>query len=113
MAVLMLEPFTGERRAASRGPQQKTTATHIRRRPNEIANTLEAKHGVVNKEWYGVNPMRRIGCTGSDERRHRTGFGNPFFEKLAVGGFLVIDQRVTIDRLVQLAHVRVDAALAK
>src|SRR5215831_6435045 len=113
MAVLMLEPFTGERRAAGRGSQQKTTAAHIRRRPNQIANALKAKHGVVDEEWYRVNPMRRIGCTGSDERRHRPGFGNTFFEKLAVGRFLIVDQRVTIDRLVQLAHVRVDAALAK
>src|SRR5437870_11443794 len=101
MAVLMLEPFAGERGTTSRGAQQKTAAAHIRRRPDQIANTLEAKHGVINEERNRVYPMGRIGGTGSDERCHRAGLGNPFLEELAVGGFLVIDQGVTIDRLVQ------------
>src|SRR5438876_5341705 len=113
MTVLMLEPFPGKCCAAGCGPQQKTAAAHIRCRPDQIANALEAKHRVVNKKWYRVNSMCRIGCTSRDERRHRPGFGNTFFEQLAIGRFLVIDQRVTIDRLIQLAYMRVDAALAK
>src|SRR5256885_8222379 len=113
MAILVLEPFTGKRRAASRGPQQKTPAAHIRCRPNQIANALEAKHGVVNKERNRVNPMRCISGTSSDERRHGPSFGNTLLEQLAIGRFLVIDKRVTIDGLVQLAHVRIDTALAE
>src|SRR5712691_3663884 len=113
MAVLMLEPFPGERSTTSRGAQQKTAAAHIRRRPNQIANALEAKHGVVNEERNRIDTMGGIGGTSGDKRRHRPGFGNPFLEELAVCGFLVIDQGVTINRLVQLANVRVDTTLPK
>src|SRR5438128_10648334 len=113
MAILVLEPFTSKCRAASRGPQQKTAAAHIRRRPNQIANALEAKHGVVNEERNRIDTMGGIGGTGGDERRHRPGFGNPFLEELAVCGFLVIDQGVTINRLVQLSNVRIDTTLPK
>src|SRR5207245_10257480 len=111
--ILMRDAFKRKRRAASRGPQHTTPAAHIRSPPNQIANALETKHGVVNKERNSVNPMRCISGTSSDERRHRPGFGNTFLEQLAVGRFLVIDQGVTIDRLIQLAHVRVDTALAE
>src|SRR5882762_3303150 len=113
MAVLMLEPFTSERGTTSRGAQQKTAAAHIRRRPNQITDALEAKHGVVNEERNRIDTMGGIGSPGGDERRHRSGFGNPFLEELAVGGFLVIDQGVTINRLIQLANVRVDTTLPK
>ena len=113
MAVLMLEPFTSERGTTSRGAQQKTATAHIRRRPNQITNALETKHGVVNEERDRIDTMGGIGGPGGDKRRHRPGFGNTFLEELAVGRFLVIDQRVTIDRLVQLANVRVDTALTE
>src|SRR2546429_5202928 len=111
MAVLVLEPFPGECGTTSRGAQQKTAAAHIRRRPNQIANALETKHGVVNEERNRIDPMGGIGGTGSDERRHRPGFGNPLLEELAVGGLLIIDQGVSINRLVPFANLRMHAPL--
>ena len=58
-------------------------------------------------------PCVGVGRAGGDERRHRAGFGDALFEDLAVLRFLVVEQRVDIDRLVELADVRVDADLAE
>ena len=61
------------------------------------------------KNGNRVDAVRRVGGAGGDERRHRSRFGDPLFEDLAVLGFLVIQERVHVDRLVALADVRVDA----
>ena len=41
------------------------------------------------------------------------GFGDAFFENLAVFGFVIIEQRLAIDRLVELAFGGVNADLAE
>ena len=43
--------------------------------------------------------------------RHRARFGDAFFENLPVLGFLVVEQRVHIDRFVILADAGIDADL--
>ena len=58
-------------------------------------------------------PCWRVGRARGDERRHRPGFGDSFFQDLAVLGFLVVHQLVGIDRFVQLSRVGVDADLAE
>ena len=50
---------------------------------------------------------------GGDERAHRAGFGDAFFENLAVLRFLVIKQRVHVDRFVELADAGINSDLAK
>ena len=55
--------------------------------------------------------MSRVGRPGGDERRHRPGFGDAFLENLPVLRFLVIEERIHVDRLVLLADVGVDADL--
>src|SRR6185369_9195945 len=80
-------------------------------RPYKITNTLQAKHRVIDEEWDGRNAVRCIGRTGSDEGRHRSGFGDSLFENLAVFRFLVIKERVAIDRLIKLSDVGIDADL--
>ena len=47
------------------------------------------------------------------KRTHRPGFGDSFFENLAVSGFLVVRDLLRIDRLVQLSGVGIDAELAE
>ena len=54
-----------------------------------------------------------VGRAGGGERRHGAGFGDAFFENLAVLRFLVVHQDVAIDGLIELAAARVDAALAE
>jgi hypothetical protein len=55
----------------------------------------------------------RIGGARGDERRHRSCLGNAFLEDLPVLRFLVVQQRVHVDRLVLLPDVRVDADRAE
>jgi hypothetical protein len=50
----------------------------------------------------------RVGGARGDPRGDRSGFGDALFENLAVLGFLVVQQRRHVDRLVQLADARVD-----
>ena len=79
--------------------------------PDQVADALEPEHRVVDEERNRVHAVRRVRRAGGDERRHRPGFGDAFLENLAVGGFLVIEEHVHVDRLVHLADVRVDADL--
>ena len=65
------------------------------------------KNGIV------VHAVRGVGGAGGDERRHRAGLGDALFENLAVLRFAVVEQRVRVDRLVELADVRIDADLAE
>ena len=57
--------------------------------------------------------MIGVGSSGGDERADRAGFGDAFFQNLPVLGFLVIKERVHIDRLVELAHAGIDSDLAE
>ena len=50
---------------------------------------------------------------GGDERRHRAGLGDPFLQDLPVVRLAVVEHGVGIDRLVELAGVRIDAELAE
>ena len=50
VAVLMLQAFAVERRAAGGCAQQKSFGFDIRRGPDQIADALEAEHRIVNIE---------------------------------------------------------------
>ena len=60
-----------------------------------------------------LRPWLECELAGGDERGHRSGLGNAFLEDLPVFGLAVIQDGVGIDRLVELAHVRIDAHLAE
>ena len=109
----MLQAFAVERGAAGRAAEHEALGPGIGRGPDQIADPLEAEHRVVDEHRDHVHAVRRIGRAGGDERRHRAGFGDAFFEQLAVFGFLVERELIGIDRLVELADVRVDADLAE
>src|SRR5579864_8959539 len=111
IAILMLQPFARQRGAAGSATNQETTRTRVSRRPDQIANPLEAKHGVKNEEGDRGNAMRGISSAASDKRGHRAGLGDALFEDLPVGRFLVIQQRLAIHRIIELADVRIDSHL--
>ena len=92
-------------------PSRKPARAHVRRGPDEVADALEAEHRVVDEERNRVDAVRRVRRARGDERRHRSGFGDPFLENLAVLRFVVIEQHVAVDRLVELADARIDAAV--
>ena len=58
-------------------------------------------------------PWLECDAAGGDERRHRAGLGDAFFQNLPVLRLAVVEHGVGIDRLVELAGVRVDAELAE
>src|ERR1700733_5288138 len=113
VSVLVLQPFAGECGAASGASDQEAASAHIGSGPDQIANALESEHRVINKERNSVDSVIGIRRPRRDERTHRSGFGNAFFENLSVFGFFVVEQRVHIDWLIKLADARVDSDLAK
>src|SRR5262249_3004197 len=113
MTVLMLQAFSGESRASRRAAHQEPATTHIASGPDQIADTLEPEHRVINKKRDRVDPVVGVRCSGGNKRRHRTGLGDALFQNLPVFGFLVIKQRVHIYGFVELANARIDSDLAE
>ena len=50
VAVLVLQPFAGERRAAGRAAEQEAAGPRIGGRPDQVADPLEAEHRVEDEE---------------------------------------------------------------
>src|SRR5262245_47113129 len=102
VAVLVLQALTIERRPSGSGAEQKSLCFVVCSGPNEIANALETKHRIIEIEGDQVDRQVGIGCARSYKRRHGAGFGNPFLEDLAVFGFIVIEQGLSVDRFINL-----------
>ena len=96
VAVLVLQPFAGERRAAGGAAEQEARGARVGGGPDQVADPLEAEHRVVDEERNHVDAVRGVGGAGGDERRHRAGFGDAFFENLAVLRFLVVERACPI-----------------
>ena len=111
MAVLVLKAFAVERGASGRAADEEPFGTHVGCGPDRVANALESEHRVVNIERNHVDAVGRIRCPSGDETRHRSALGDPFFEDLAVLGFLVIGDRAGVDGFVKLTGVGVDPDL--
>ena len=105
VAVLMLEALARQRGPPGRPAEEEPARARIAGCPDEIPDPLEPEHRIEDEEGDRVHAVRRVRRTGRDERRHRSGFGDAFLENLAVRRFLVIKERVHVDRLVQLAGV--------
>ncbi len=104
--------------ARKRGPagssaQQETARAHVRRGPNKIRDALESKHRIVNKERNRIDAVRGVRRSCGNKRAHRTGFGDSFLKNLPVFRFLVIEQRVDVDRLVLLPDARINSHRSK
>ena len=113
LAVFVLQAFAVQRGAAGGAADHEALHAHVGAGPDQVADALEAEHRIEDEERDHVEAVRRVGGACRDERRHRSGFVDALFENLPVFRFLVIQQRVAVDRLVELAGVRVDADLAE
>src|SRR5689334_7698012 len=113
VSVLMLQPLTIESGPSGCSAEEKTFRFVVSCCPDEIADALKTKHRIIEIKGNHVDSQIGVRGSGGNKRGHRTGFGNPFFEDLAVFGFVVIEQSLTIDRLVELAFGRIDADLTK
>src|SRR5882762_2304063 len=109
----MLQAFAGQRGSSGSAANEESTATHICRGPDQVADALESEHGVINKEGDGVDAMVSVGRARRDQRAHRASFGDSFFENLPVLRFLVIKERSHIHGLIKLPDAGVDADLPK
>ena len=109
--VLVLQALAVQRRPPRGAAEQEAARPHVAGRPDQVADPLEAEHRVVDVERDRVDRVRRVRRARGDERRHRSGLGDPLFEDLPVLGFLVVEQLIAVDRVVQLAGRRVDADL--
>src|SRR5258708_31782058 len=113
VAVLVLKAFTGKCRTARRSTKQEAARAHIGCGPDEVRNSLETEHRVVDEERNRVDAMRGIRRSRSDERAHRSGFGDAFLEDLAVLRFFVIEQRIYVDGFILLADAGINSGGAE
>ena len=109
----MLQTFAAQGGAPGRRPQQETPGALVGGGPDQITDTLETEHRVVDIKRQHAQAVDRVaGC-----RRHPgadgAGLADTFFEYLPVGGFAVTEDRANIFRLIALADTGIDADLAK
>src|SRR5450432_2743402 len=111
VTVLVLQAFAGQRSASGSAADQEPTTAQIARGPDQIADTLESEHRIVNKKRDRIDPVVGVSRTGGDKRTHRSRFGNAFFQNLSVFSFLVIEQSGHVYRLIELAYAGIDSYL--
>jgi hypothetical protein len=112
VAVLVLQAFTVERRAA-RGAADEEAAGHlVRGGPDRVAGPLEAEHRVEDVDRDHRLVVRGVRRARRGERPDRTGLVDALVQDLALLGLLVGEHQVRIDRGVVLA-VRVVDLLAR
>ena len=108
VTVAVLQAFALQGGSSRGRAQQESPSAHVARSPQQVRETVEAEHGVVDEErHHGLAPGRIRGARGS-EARHRAGLGDALLQDLTVGGLLVAEQQFCVDRLVALATRRVD-----
>ena len=82
-AVLVLQAFAGERRAAGGRADQEAARALVGGGPDQVADALEAEHRVVDVERQHRQAVRRIRRRGRRPRRDRARLGDAFLEDLA------------------------------
>jgi hypothetical protein len=103
VAVLVLQAFAEHGGAAGGAAHQEALAARIGEGPDHVADALEAEHGVVHVEGNHGDAVVGVGGAGGGEAGHGAGFGDAFFEDLAVLLFAVAEQHVGVVRRVLLA----------
>src|SRR5260221_425244 len=113
MAILVLQALAVQRGAPRGAAHEEAARAQVPRGPHQVANALHAEHRIEDEErdhrHVVVGVRRRRRHPGA----HGTGLVDAFLEDLAVLVLLVEHQLVAVFRLVELAHLRVDAELAE
>ena len=111
VAVLVLQAFAVQRRAAGGATDQEAAGAHVAGSPGEVAGALEAKHRVVDIERDHRLVRHRVRGGGGDPSGHGARFVDAFLEHLPVLVLLVVHQLLGILRTIELADLGEDAEL--
>ena len=113
MPVLVLQPLAVQRRAAGRGADQEPARAAVARRPGEVADPLEAEHGVEDVERHHRDAVVRVRGRRRDPRRERARLVDALLQDLAVLILAVEHEVLGVLGLVELADLGEDAELAE
>src|SRR5574343_449266 len=113
VAVLVLQAFAVQRRAAGGAADQEAAGALVAGCPDEVHRALQAEHRVADVERHGLHVMHGIRGGGGDPVAHRTGFVDAFLQHLAGLRFLVEHQLVMVFRHVVLAFLAPDTDRAE
>ena len=113
MPVLVLQALAVQRRPACGGPEQEAPGLRIARRPGQVADALEAEHGVENIERHQGVAVRAVRGRRRQPRGEGARLVDALLEDLAVLGLPVRRDLAEVLRLVELALGGVDAELAE
>ena len=76
--VLVLKALARQRRATRRRAEEKAAGTRITRRPDEIADALEAEAGIENVERQHRHAMCTVARRRGNPGRHGASFADAF-----------------------------------
>ena len=96
VTVLVLQAFPVERGPPCRAADQEAACPQVAGRPGEIADPLEAEHGVVDVERDHWRVRRGIRRRSGDPGRHGAGLIDAFLEHLAGLVLLVVHELVGV-----------------
>ncbi len=108
VAVRVLEPLAGQRRAAGGRAQDETARELVGHLPELVAGALEPEHRVEDVHRDQRLAVRGVRRAGRDQRRRAPRLGDAVVQHLARRGLLVGEQQIAVDRLVLLAQRVVD-----
>ena len=103
VSVLMLQTFAHESGATGSCTHQESACARICGLPNQVANTLETKHGIEGVKRHHRYAACGVASTSSDETAHGACFGDAFFKNLALCRLCIRQQQVVINRLILLS----------
>ncbi len=109
----MLQALASQGGSARGTTHEEPARLHVARRPGQIADPLEAEHGVVDVEGDHADPMIAVGRACGHPRRNGAGFADAFLEDLSLAVLAIVQQLIGVLRPVQLPLARVDAELAE
>ncbi len=90
MSVLVLQTFACKRCPSGSAAKHESAASQIAGGPDQIADSLESKHGIENEERDGIDTKRGVGRSCRNEGGHGSRFRNSLFQDLSVFCFLVV-----------------------
>ena len=111
MAVLVLQPLAGQRRAPGRAADQEAVGLHVAGGPDEVADALEAEHRVEDVEGNHVHAVIGVAGAGGQPGAEGAGLVDALLQDLALLVLAVVAELVGILRAVELADRGVDADL--